>query len=115
MNVICAWCEREGKQTFISELGLYDRLVISHGICDEHGKLLAQQIRELRVKENPRLLRRKSVCGAIRPSTRLPRTTGSRRATRRRLRTPVVSTDQLALPFSPDTESRSVEPSAAGE
>jgi len=116
MNVMCAWCEREGKETFIGELGLYDRLLISHGICHEHERLLAQQIRELRGRDNPKLLRRRPVCGAIRTSTGVRRTTSSRRASRRRMLTHCMSTNQLALPFSPDTEeSRSVETSAAAE
>lgn len=47
MRVICAWCEQEGKETLIGEVGLYDRPVTSHGICDDHKKAMLKQLRKL--------------------------------------------------------------------
>jgi hypothetical protein len=44
MKVICAWCEREGRQTLIGEVGLYDRQMTSHGICRNHEKVVLKQI-----------------------------------------------------------------------
>ncbi len=57
MKVVCAWCETEGKETLIGEIGLYDIEVTSHGICIDHEKVLLNQIKELRLKQNPRLRR----------------------------------------------------------
>ena len=50
MKVVCAWCEREGKEMLTGEVGLYDRPMTSHGICDDHEKVLLKQIEELRIK-----------------------------------------------------------------
>jgi hypothetical protein len=50
MKVICAWCEQEGKETLIGEVGLYGRGMTSHGICDDHKKVLLTQIRKLKIK-----------------------------------------------------------------
>jgi len=47
MQVICAWCEREGTQTLIDEVELYDRKMTSHGICRKHEKAVLKQIQQL--------------------------------------------------------------------
>jgi hypothetical protein len=52
MQVICAWCENEGKETLIGEVGLYEGQMTSHGICDDHEKALLKQIK---IKQNQRL------------------------------------------------------------
>src|SRR5215510_7145527 len=102
MKVICAWCEQEGKQPLIEELGLYDRPMTSHGICNAHEKVIVRQIRELRNKEYPRLHRRRHSLANPRGSTRLPtsQTTCIRTPTRRRLLKNRLSSAQLRLPFT---------------
>lgn len=59
MLVLCAWCQREGKETVIKgdpkEGGQ-----VSHGICDPHQeKILAQIGGQTVRKANPRKRRRK--------------------------------------------------------
>ena len=102
MKVICAWCEQEGKETLIGEVGLYDRPMTSHGICDDHEKVILKQIGELRNKQNPRLHRRRHSRAKSRSSSPLPasRATRIRTATRRRLLKDRLSSAQLRLPFS---------------
>jgi hypothetical protein len=36
MIVLCSWCIREGKPSFIREKPPYEDTRISHGICDPH-------------------------------------------------------------------------------
>ena len=98
MKVICAWCENEGKETLIGEIGLFDIEVTSHGICLDHEKVLLRQIAELKMKQNPRLRRPR------RPRTQ-PRTSSSPAVPNcttpwRRRRTHRTSAAQLSLPFS---------------
>src|SRR4026207_1754460 len=57
MKVVCAWCETEGKETLIGEIGLFDVEVTSHGICIDHEKVLLHQIKELKMKQHPKLRR----------------------------------------------------------
>ena len=96
MKVVCAWCETEGKETLIGEIGLYDIEVTSHGICIDHEKVLLNQIKELRLKQNPRLRRPR------RPRIQ-PRSPGSPTipncTTPWRRRTHRMPTAQLSLPF----------------
>jgi len=101
MKVICAWCEREGKQTLIDEVELYDRKMTSHGICRNHQKVLLKQIQQLPNRENPRPQRRRLSRTKLRSSTWLPasRTTRLRAPTRRRLLKDRLSSAQLQLPF----------------
>lgn len=101
MKVICAWCEREGRQTLIVEVGLYDRKMTSHGICRNHKKVVLKQIQQLPNRENPRLQRRRLSRMKLRSSTWLPasRTTRMRTPTRRRLLKDRLSSAQLQLPF----------------
>src|SRR5580765_8528142 len=84
MKVICAWCEREGRQTLIADVELYDRQMTSHGICPHHKKVVLGQIQQLPNRENPRLQRRRLSRTKLRSSTWLPasRTTRTRRPTR---------------------------------
>jgi hypothetical protein len=107
MKVICAWCEREGKETLIGEVGLYDRLMISHGICDDHEQVLLMQIRELRRKRNPALHRRRHARAPSRAGSPFPasQATRIRTPTRRRLLNDGLSSAQLRLPFSDLEES----------
>jgi hypothetical protein len=102
MKVICAWCEQEGKETLIGEVGLYDRSMTSHGICDDHEQVVKTQIRKLRIKQNPRLHRRRQSRTKSSASSPLPtsRTTHICRPTRRRLLKDRLSSAQLRLPFS---------------
>src|SRR5205085_4051441 len=87
MKVISAWCEQEGRQTLIGEVQLYDRKMISHGICRNHKKVVLKQSPQLPNRENPRLQRRRLSRTKLRSLTRLPalRTTRIRTPTRRRL------------------------------
>jgi hypothetical protein len=101
MNVICAWCEREGRQTLIGKVELYDRKMTSHGICRNHKKVVLKQIQQLPNRENPRLQRRRLSLTKLRSSTWLPasRTTRMRTPTRHRLPKDRLSSAQLQLPF----------------
>ena len=98
MKVICAWCEKEGKETLIGEIGLYDMEVTSHGICTDHQTVLLRQIHELRIQQNPRLRRSR------RPRIKL-RSSGSPMVANcttpwRRRRKHRMSPAQLSLPFT---------------
>jgi hypothetical protein len=101
MKVICAWCEQEGRQTLIGKVELYDRQMISHGICGDHKKIVLKQIQQLPNRENPRLQRRRLFRTKLRSSTWLlaSRTTGMRTPTRRRLLKDRLSSAQLQLPL----------------
>ena len=101
MKVICAWCEREGRQTLIGEAELYDRKMTSHGICRNHKKVLLKQFQQLPNRENPRLHRQRRSRPTLKSSTRLPasRTTRKHTPTRRRLLNDHFSNAQLQLPF----------------
>lgn len=101
MKVICAWCEEEGKETLIGEAGLYDPPMPSHGICKDHEKVILEQIRELRIKQNPRLHRRRHSRAQSRSSSLLPASQiiRNRRPSCRRLRKDRLSSAQLSLPF----------------
>ena len=102
MKVICAWCEQEGRETLLSEEGLYDPPMPSHGICADHAKVMLKQIRELRIRQNPTRHRRRHSRHTSSASTSLPasRNTCNRMPTRRRLLQDPLSTAQLLLPFS---------------
>ena len=101
MKVICAWCEREGRQTLIGGVELDDRKMTSHGICRNHKKVVLKQIQQLPKRENPRLQRRRLSRTKLRSSTWLPasRTTRMRTPTRRRPLRDRLSSAQLQLPF----------------
>ena len=101
MKVICAWCEREGRQTLIGEVGLYDRKMTSHGICRNHKKVVLRQIQQLPNRENPRLQKRRLSHTKLRSSTWLlvARTTRLRTPARSRLLKDRLSSAQLQLPF----------------
>ena len=36
MKVVCAWCEREGKPSYLGEWEPYDNPAATHGICSRH-------------------------------------------------------------------------------
>src|SRR5207249_10354711 len=36
MKVVCAWCEREGKPSYLGEWEPYDNPATTHGICSRH-------------------------------------------------------------------------------
>lgn len=101
MKVICAWCEREGRQTLIDDVELYDRKMTSHGICPHHKKIVLRQIKQLPSRENPRLQRRRLPRTKLRSSAWLPasQTTRRHRPTRRRLLKGRLFSAQLPLPF----------------
>jgi hypothetical protein len=97
MKVICAWCEHEGKETLIGDIGLYDMDITSHGICVDHEQGLLKQIEATRMKPNPRLRRSKRFRAQVRSSGNaavLNCTTPWRRRRSHRL-----SPAQLNLPF----------------
>jgi hypothetical protein len=102
MKVICAWCEREGGQTLIDDVELYDQHMTSHGICRNHQKEVLRRIQQLPNRENPRLQRRRLSRTTLRSSTWLPasRTTRVRTPTHRRLLKDRLPSAQLQLPFS---------------
>ena len=103
MRVICAWCEDEGKETLIGEIGLFDWQVTSHGICIDHETVLLRQIEELRNKLNPRLYRSRRPLAkskSSRPSSVLPTLSGCATTWRRRRRKDRASPAQLSLPFT---------------
>ena len=101
MKVICAWCEREGAQTVIDDVELYDQHMTSHGICRNHKKEVLRQIQQLPNRENPRLQRRRLSRTKPGTSTWLPasRTTRVRTPTQRRLLKDRLFSAQLQLPF----------------
>ena len=101
MKVICAWCEREGGQTLIDDVELYDQHMTSHGICRNHKKVVLRQIQQLPNRENPRLQKRRLSHTKLRSSIWLlvARTTHMRTPTRRSLRKDRLSSAQLQLPF----------------
>jgi len=57
MLVVCAWCQREGKETIIKD---GDRSgPISHGMCQMHSGKMLKEIEEVyKRKKNPRRRRR---------------------------------------------------------
>jgi hypothetical protein len=101
MKVVCAWCEVEGKETLIGEIGLYDWQVTSHGICIDHEKAVLMQIKDPKMQQSARLRRQRrlrTVPASPRPSL----TTGfpvCTTAWRRRSRHSHGSSAQLSLPF----------------
>lgn len=100
MKVVCAWCEREGKETLIGEIGLYDWEVTSHGICLDHEQVVLRQIRELKVKQKPRLRRQRHP----RAKSESPRVVSGLSTIcttpwRRRMYERRMSAAQLSLPF----------------
>jgi hypothetical protein len=101
MKVVCAWCENEGKETLIGEIGLYDWQITSHGICDDHEKVILQQIKELRTKQNSRLRRPRLPRLQVRtllPSVP-PTLQSCTKPWRRRRSKRHISSAQLSLPF----------------
>ena len=103
MKVICAWCEDEGKETLIGEIGLFDWQVTSHGICLDHEKVLLRQIDELKLKQNPRFRRPRrprAQPGSSRSLSVSPRIPICPTPWRRRRRKDPMSPAQLSLPFS---------------
>jgi hypothetical protein len=99
MKVICAWCENEGKETLIGEIGLYDLEVTSHGICFDHEKVLLRQIDELKIRQNPRL-RRQRRSRATSRSSGSPTMEHCTTPWRRRRTHRMSSVAQLSLPFA---------------
>lgn len=61
MDVICAWCEKEGTRTKLGEKEGPEG-VVSHGICDMHQEQFLEEImraKMLKRAANPRKRRRK--------------------------------------------------------
>jgi len=101
MKVVCAWCENEGKETLIGEIGLYDWQVTSHGICIDHEKVMLRQIQELRIKQNPRLRRPRRPRASSRSTQPVsPAIPTCMTTCRRHRRKDHTSSAQLPLPFS---------------
>jgi hypothetical protein len=100
MKVICAWCEREGKETLIGELSLFDMDMTSHGICLDHEQGLLRQIQAVKMKHHPKLRRPRHARSQMR-SSGSPIVANCVTPWRRRRRNR-ISTCQLGLPFSND-------------
>jgi hypothetical protein len=96
MKVICAWCENEGKETLIGEIGLFDAEMTSHGICLDHEQVLIQQVNTLKLNHNPRLRRSRRSRAQSRQSGSAAVLNCARPWRRRKGRTPSA---QLGLPF----------------
>jgi hypothetical protein len=101
MRVICAWCENEGRETLIGELGLYDLDMTSHGICLDHEKDLLKQIDQLKRKQSPRLRRSRRPAVPLRSSSLpvMPHCATPWRRRRQHRMTPA----QMTLPFDETT------------
>ena len=97
MKVVCAWCETEGKETLIGEIGLYDVDVTSHGICIDHEKVLLHQIKDLKRQQNPKLRRPRRL--RIQPRSSGSPTVPNCTTPWRRRRTHRMPSAQLSLPF----------------
>ena len=97
MKVVCAWCETEGKETLIGEIGLFDVEVTSHGICIDHEKVLLHQIKELKMKQHPKLRRPRRP--RIQPRSSGATTVPNCATPWRRRRTHRMPAAQLSLPF----------------
>jgi hypothetical protein len=104
MKVICAWCENEGKETLISEIGLYDIDVTSHGICLDHEKVLLRQVEALKLKQHTRLRRSRRSLAQSRQSGSAVVPNCAKPWRRRKHR---MSSAQLTLPFDDGAESMS--------
>jgi hypothetical protein len=107
MKVICAWCENEGKETLIREIGLYDVGMTSHGICHDHEKVLLKQIDQLNRKQYPRL--RRSRRPALQPRSSSAPVIANCATPWRRRREHRMSPAQLSLPFEGTTSEASVD------
>jgi hypothetical protein len=101
MKVICAWCEHEGRETLIGEIGLFDLDMTSHGICVDHEQVLLEQIDHMNRIQHPRLRRHGRLRAQLRSSSSsgLPNCATAWRR-RRQHRT---SQAQLSLPFNDDS------------
>jgi len=58
MKVICAWCEREGVETLLGEVGGSEEFV-SHGICQEHKEKLLEEATDVIISKNKSQRRRR--------------------------------------------------------
>jgi len=60
MNILCAWCEEEGKQALIGVTESGTSTMTTHGICHQHEVALLKQIatlaRKLKQKDRAPLL-----------------------------------------------------------
>ncbi len=52
MNILCAWCEEEGKQALIGMTESGPCTMATHGICRQHEVALLKQIAVLARKLN---------------------------------------------------------------
>jgi hypothetical protein len=112
MKVICAWCENEGKETLIGEMGLYDLHMTSHGICLDHEKVLLGQIHDSTLKQHPRLRRPRHP--RLQPRASSSPAMANCATPWRRRRHVRMSPAQLSLPFGDgETDVPSTEPEFA--
>jgi len=59
MRVVCAWCEKEGKEGFIKDIdGPNDQ--ISHGICGRHESEMLNELEHMVVSHSTNPRRRRS-------------------------------------------------------
>lgn len=54
MNILCAWCEAEGKQAVIGVTESGPCAMATHGICRQHEMALLKQIAVLTRKQKDR-------------------------------------------------------------
>lgn len=59
MIVLCAWCEREGRQALIRETEPRDQQSESHGMCEAHEQALVVQLNRSKTKEQIRHIPRR--------------------------------------------------------
>ncbi len=52
MKVVCAYCERDGRPSVITEKPPYDDPTLTHGICPHHLRLLREEIAAWLAKRN---------------------------------------------------------------
>jgi hypothetical protein len=102
VKIICAWCQQAGEQTLLDELELYDRRMISHGICKSHTKLVLNKVRGPLGKKRSRRLGQKRRNATARSLTRFPdlQTARPRVLKGLGLSSHLLSCAQLRFPFS---------------
>lgn len=49
MTVVCAWCQRLGRAAVLGEKEPRDKTVVTHGICDEHVRLVLAEARGMEI------------------------------------------------------------------
>ncbi|MGH7348304.1 MAG: hypothetical protein ACREK4_25590 [Candidatus Rokuibacteriota bacterium] len=48
MMIVCAWCQRQGRETVLREKEPLDHPIVSHGICEEHARAFLDELRDVK-------------------------------------------------------------------